>query len=164
MHPMTRFRVVVFVAIGALALAGCGGEQPSSSSTASESASVEASESAATSQGGPLAGSPLIGTFRTTVGANDFNTPTGDWQLRIDEAGMTFVQPDGFDFSPGDVVSVSASEVVFAADPECPTQEGIPTEGTYTWALDDALVFTVVSDTCRDRAALLTQAPWEPAD
>jgi len=105
-----------------------------------------------------------IGTFETAVTANEFNTPIGDWQLAIDEGGVTFVQPDGLKFSPGDVESLTGSEIVFAPDPECPTQEGDPTEGRYQWAIEGAeLVISEVEDSCRDRAHLLTQAAWQVA-
>lgn len=162
---MRRLTLGTLLGFGLLTLSACAGATQLSSEPSGISASPETAGSAPASvAAGPLAGSALLGAFQTAVAANEFDTPVGDWQLAIDEAGITLVQPDGFEFSPGDVKSATSSEIVFAPDPACPTQEGEATEGRYEWAIEAAgLVITEIEDSCRDRAHLLTQAAWQVA-
>lgn len=161
---MRRATIGTLLVLGLLTLSACAGTpaQPTSELPKITNSPAVTGSVRASAEAGPLAGSELVGTFETVVTANEFDTPVGDWQLTIDEESVAFVQPDGFEFSPGDVESVSGSKIVFAPDPACPTQEGDATEGRYQWAIEGAgLVITEVEDSCRDRAHLLTQGPWQ---
>lgn len=163
---MRRLTLGAFLTLGLVTLGACAGTGLQSASEPPQATpSSEATDTAETpSSAGEPVGSALFGTFETAVTANEFDTPIGDWLLSIHAGGATFVQPDGLEFSPGDVESVTDSEIVFAPDPECPTQEGDATEGRYQWAIEGAeLVITEVEDSCRDRAHLLTQAAWQVA-
>ncbi len=113
---------------------------------------------------GPLAGLPLLGTYQSLIKANGFQTDPsiGQWDLRIDAQGLTFIKPSGKEFSPGTVNEVTAGEITFAPDFGCPTQRGEATEGRYRWRLEGtSLIFTEISDSCGERANTLTQNPWE---
>lgn len=163
---MRHLTLGALLTVSLVTLTACAGtEQQSASEPSQANPSVEATETVEPSPSArEPSGSALFGTFETAVTANEFNTPIGDWQLAIDEGGVTFVQPDGFEFSPGDVESLTDSEIVFAPDPECPTQEVDATEGRYQWEIEGVeLVISEVEDSCRDRAHLLTQAAWQIA-
>src|SRR6266511_5348941 len=74
---------------------------------------------------GPLAGLPLLGTYQSLIKANGFKTDPaiGQWDLRIDAQGLTFIKPGGKEFSPGTVNDVTAGEITFAPDFGCPRSE-----------------------------------------
>jgi hypothetical protein len=112
---------------------------------------------------GPLAGLPLLGTYQSLIKANGFQLDeAGQWDLRIDAQGLTFIKPSGKEFSPGAVNDVTAGEITFAPDFGCPTQSGEAAEGRYSWRLDGtSLIFTKISDSCGERGNALTQKPWD---
>jgi hypothetical protein len=120
-------------------------------------------ESASGTPGPPLAGLDLVGNYTTTVGPEDEFNDAGEWEMQVDEDfGVNLVTPDGTNFSPGIVTSASDEEITFAADPNCDSQPGAPTEGRYSWSLNgDELTFTKIADSCNDRIDILTHAPWE---
>jgi hypothetical protein len=157
---------LALAAIGALAtvLAACVSQPAATQSThvaASELAQASAS-AGASAMGGPLAGLPLLGTYESLVRANGFQTDSGQWDIRIDAQGVTFIKPNGSEFSPGAVKEVTADEITFAADFGCPTQSGAAAEGRYRWRLQGtSLTFTEVSDSCGERANTLTQDQWD---
>jgi len=132
------------------ALAGCGGDGKS------EPAAAESSPTP----------SSLLGTYTTTLGPSgpelDEPNPPGRWELLItSETEAYFQPPEGASFPVGNPIELSAGRIVFAADPECPTQAGTPAAGVYEWNLDgDTLTLTDVEDTCRDRLFVLTSKPW----
>jgi hypothetical protein len=147
---LTKPRTILLLATTAAifaAVAGCGGGDESET-TASAGADA------------------LLGTYTTTLGPSGPElsepNPPGEWGLLItSETDAHFQPPQGPSFPVGNPIDVSANRIVFAPDPECPTQEGSPDKGTYEWRLtDDTLTLTEVSDTCRDRAFVLTSKPW----
>ncbi len=146
-----RSRVFTALVSGAaiVALAGCGGDdQP---------------DPAAESQATPSA---LIGTYTTTLGPSgpelEEPNPPGKWELVVTSSTEAYFQPpEGPSFPVGNPLELSSDRIVFAADPECPTQAGTPGAGVYEWNLDgDTLTFTDVEDTCRDRSFVLTSKTW----
>jgi hypothetical protein len=166
---MRAWQLRSFVATLAIILAGCGQTttpaptpaQASGTPVQSAVAGSAPADSVASSPGGPLTGSALIGTYATTIPEGQENAPPGDWQLMVTADGIGYRHPDGHTFSPGTVVAVTADEITFAADPACPGQTA-PTEGRYSWAITGTtLTFTEVEpDSCLDRAGTLTTAPW----
>jgi hypothetical protein len=89
------------------------------------------------------------------------NAEPGTWGLTVTASEVSFRRPDGQSFSPGAVVDITANEIVLAADPGCPVQEGTPTEGRYRWSREgDALRLELVSDSCQDRIDTLTSGEW----
>jgi hypothetical protein len=144
--PRTILLLATTAAIFA-AVAGCGGGDESET-TASAGADA------------------LLGTYTTTLGPSGPElsepNPPGKWGLLItSETDAHYQPPQGPSFPVGNPIDVSANRIVFAPDLECPTQEGSPGKGTYEWRLtDDTLTLTEVSDTCRDRAFVLTSKPW----
>ena len=142
--------------MAALLVAGC-----ANAASPSEAQSAGASQPVATTQG---SGTDLIppGRYTTELPAGLEGAP-GLWQMDITPEAITWTSPEGNSFSPGEVVEVTTTTIVFAPDPECPDQAGEPTEGSYEWSVDGGqLTFTLVSDSCAGRRDTLTAAPWEP--
>jgi hypothetical protein len=137
------------------------------SSPANTSASAS-STPGATSTSSPAASEVTsllpLGTYTAEIPAGVEAAP-GQWRMEITNDGITWLNPEtGASFSPGDLVEVTSTTIVFAADPGCPDQGGTPTNGTYQWHTDgEQLVFTVDSDSCAGRSDTLTSAPWELA-
>jgi hypothetical protein len=135
-----------------MAVVGCGGD--------------DGSEGAATTAPAGTSTEALLGNYTTTLGPSGPElsepNPPGTWGLRItSETDAYFQPPEGPSFPVGNPIEVSADRIVLAPDPECPTQEGSPAKGTYEWQLTETtLTLTEVSDTCRDRAFVLTSKPW----
>ena len=147
-----RLLLFVVAAAAAAVLAGCGGGGGSKEATATSSAPA---------QMGPDA---LIGNYTTTLGPSGPDlkepNPPGRWGLLItSETEAFFYPPQGPSFP--NPIEISKDRIIFSPDPECPTQEGVPGEGTYKWRLSgDRLTFTEVKDTCGDRVFVLTSKPW----
>jgi hypothetical protein len=105
----------------------------------------------------------MWGAWQASI-SNNTNVSNGLWSMTIIENEISVLNPKAHDasetFALG-VTDITADHVTFWADPEC--QAGnIHKEGTYTYAVvAGELVFTLIQDDCRDRAALLTAAPWE---
>jgi hypothetical protein len=89
---------------------------------------------------------------------------SGRWTMEVTRDAISWTNPEtGSTFSPGDVVELTSTRIVFAPDPACPDQEGEPTQGSYEWSWDGGqLRFTLESDSCLGRRDTLTTAPWEP--
>ncbi|MEA2677818.1 MAG: hypothetical protein QOJ81_1959 [Chloroflexota bacterium] len=105
----------------------------------------------------------LWGAWQASI-SNNTNVSNGLWSMTIIENEISVLNPKAQDasetFALG-VTDITADHVTFWADPECQAGD-IHKEGTYTYAVvADQLVFTLIEDDCRDRAALLTAAPWE---
>jgi hypothetical protein len=138
------------------AIAGCGGDDGSGAAGTTESAGAS-----------PAA---LLGNYTTTLGPSgpELNEPNppGEWGLQItSETDAYFQPPKGPSFPAGNPIELSGDQIVFAPDPECPTQEGTPGNGVYEWRLNGkTLTITEVEDTCRDRAFVLTSKPWSKAE
>ena len=150
----------------AFAIAVAGGCAPTAPSTARPTTSVvpAASGPATTSTPSEAAGvdpgGPLYGTYVATI-PSGVNAAPGDWTLTADAGRWMFTHPDGHRFSPGAVKEITASEVILAADPECPVQSGTPTDGRYRWSVDGtSLTLQVISDSCQDRIDTLTSDTW----
>jgi hypothetical protein len=163
--------VVAIAAIASLVAvaAACTSSAPPSASpttaaaaSAPATASVPASAPASASQG-PVASDPaalLYGTYTATI-PSGVNAAPGNWRLLVAADAVSFTPPDGHSFSPGAVEEITATEIVLAPDPGCPTQSGTPTEGRYGWTREgDVLKLEVVSDSCRDRSDTLTSSEW----
>jgi len=85
---------------------------------------------------------------------------SGKWMLLISDSNVALQNPVGGDPFTLDPTSMSETSIVFPAAADCPDQKSV-TEGQYTIALTgDTLVFTLVNDSCGDRSATLTTAPW----
>jgi hypothetical protein len=140
------------MAAAVTAIAGCGGD--------------DGSEAASTTAAAGTGAEALLGNYTTTLGPSGPElsepNPPGTWGLLItSETDAQFQPPEGPSFPVGNPIEVSEDRIVFAPDPECPTQEGSPAEGTYEWRLtENTLTITEVSDSCRDRAFVLTSKPW----
>jgi hypothetical protein len=150
------FRTTALLGMTALLVAGC-----ASAVSPSEGQSAGASQPVATTQ---ASGTNTIppGRYLAELPAGLEGAP-GLWQMDITPEAVTWTSPEGNSFSPGDLVEVTATRIVFAPDPECPDQAGEPTEGTYEWSVDGGqLSFTLVSDSCAGRRDTLTAVPWEP--
>ena len=161
---MGRLRPASALAIMVLCLGACGQATSSSVPSSPVPASADGSGPPAASPVASaisLAGSPLLGTYATTIPEGEDNAPPGDWLLTVTADRVQFTHPDGHTFSPGTVVAASADEITFASDPGCPGQTEL-TPGRYGWTIaGDALTFTELDpDTCRDRAGTLTTSPW----
>ena len=149
-------KLLLLAAVAAMvtAVAGCGGD--------------DGSEAATTTSAGAGAAA-LLGNYTTTLGPSGPElsepNPPGEWGLLItSETDAHFQPPQGPSFPVGNPIEITDDRIVFAADPECPTQEGQPDEGTYEWQLaQNKLTITEVSDSCRDRAFVLTSKPWTKA-
>lgn len=150
-----RLLLLVVAAAAAAVLAGCGGGGGSKEPTATSSS--------APARTGPDA---LIGNYTTTLGPSGPElkepNPPGRWELLItSETEAIFQPPEGPSFPVGNPIELSSDRIVFAPDPECPTQEGTPGNGIYEWRLSGkTLTLTEVKETCRDRAFVLTSNPW----
>ena len=100
------------------------------------------------------------GTYTATI-PSGVNAAPGEWTLTVTTNGLGFTHPYGHRFSAGSIEEISATEIVLAPDPECPVQEGTPTNGRYRWSVEGALLtFEVISDSCRDRIDTLTSSEW----
>lgn len=87
----------------------------------------------------------------------------GLWQMRVTPADILVHNPKANDpndyFSLGPV-AIDAMSVMFEAQADCPDQATVTT-GEYRWQLTgNALAFTLISDSCGDRAGILTKTPW----
>jgi hypothetical protein len=121
---------------------------------------VAATTSTSSAVAGVDPGAPLHGTWVATI-PSGVNAAPGEWKLTVAAGGWTFTHPDGHTFSPGAVKEVTASEIVLAADPECPVEAGTPTDGRYRWNVDGtSLTLKVTSDSCQDRIDTLTSDTW----
>jgi hypothetical protein len=152
------FRITAWLGVAALLVAGCSNATPSQGE---ESAS--ASPPMATT--GSSGGTNLIpsGTYTADIPEGVEAAP-GQWTMEVTPDGIVWTNPETrTTFSPGEVVEVTSTGIVFAPDPQCPDQEGEPTEGSYEWSWDGGqLSFTLESDSCLGRRDTLTTAPWEP--
>jgi len=150
---LRRVLIVLAVASVAAVATAC---TPTASPAASPGAGSTPSPAAVAS----ASGSPLYGTYTATL-PDGLNAAPGTWTLSIGPSGANFTHPDGHTFSPGAVQELTATEVVFAADAQCPVQSGTPTPGRYRWARAGAtLTLDVVSDSCGDRIDTLTPSDW----
>jgi hypothetical protein len=137
--------VVLMVVVGAATLAGCGGNDESSSS---ETMSAQ-----------------LDGTYEMTVTEED-ETETGGaspgrWTVTINAGDANFDGPDDRHI-PLMPTEISETRMIVPADPNCPNNDPVPGEGEYEMELSgDSLTFTKVSDPCGDRAFTLTIHTWQ---
>ena len=161
---MTRLVAVTVSVILAGAVAACSASGTGSSAVSSSPSPASASPPMATSGSSP--GTDLIppGRFTAEIPEGVEASP-GRWTMEITQDEIVWTNPEtGSTFSPGDVVEVTSTRIVFAPDPGCPDQEGEPTQGTYEWYWEGGqLSFTLESDSCLGRRDTLTAAPWEAA-
>ena len=141
----------------------CASSAPSSARSTTGavlSTSGAATASPSSAAAGVDPGARLHGTYIATI-PSGVNASPGVWKLTLAASGVTFRRPDGQSFSPGAVKEITANEIVLAADPGCPVQEGAPTDGRYRWTVDGtSLTLAVISDSCQDRIDTLTSSEW----
>jgi hypothetical protein len=100
----------------------------------------------------------LRGTW--TADVEGTSASSGIWTLEISRSNLTLQNPVGGDLFSLGPISMSETTLLLAADSGCPEQTSVTT-GNYTLArTGDALRITLVSDSCGDRSATLTAAPW----
>jgi hypothetical protein len=149
------------VLVAVIAVVGACSAPSSARPTAGVVSSVPGG-SASTSSAGSRIDSGLLphGTYVATIPPG-VNAAPGEWKLTVTANGITYIHPEGHSFSPGRVEAISATEIVFAPDPQCPVQEGTPTNGQYDWRVEgNSLSFAVIADSCQDRIDTLTSSEW----
>jgi hypothetical protein len=107
---------------------------------------------------------PLEGDWTTIFTASDVSSngsrfDAGTWTVVNSGASFTLVRPSGQVMDQSSFELAGLNEVVLPAE-NCylDTQ---PSTGTYTFRITgDQLVFTLVQDTCVNRAFQLTAHPW----
>lgn len=152
-----RHRFVAGLGIAFLAIAGCSNQV---SPPADRSASSPSQPVATT----PTSGGGTIppGTYTADI-PEGVEAQAGTWTMEVTGNAITWTHPEGMTFSPGELLEVTGSRIVFAADPACPDQDD-PTEGAYQWEANGReLSFTVESDSCAGRRDTLTSATWDLA-
>lgn len=162
---MTRMLAVTVIVILAGAVAACSASGTGSSLVSSSPSPASASQPTATTTGSS-AGANLIpaGTYTAEIPEGVEAAP-GRWTMEVTQDLILWTNPEtGSTFSPGEVVEVTNTRIVFAPDSGCPDQGGEPAEGSYDWSWDGVqLSFTLESDSCLGRRDTLTSAPWEQA-
>jgi hypothetical protein len=136
--------VVLMVVLGTATLAGCGGNDESSS---------------------PETVVDLDGTYEMTVAEDDVTdvggASPGRWTLTINAGDATFDGPDGRHI-PLMPTEISETRMIVPADANCPNNDPAPGEGEYELEPSgDSLTFTKVQDPCGDRAFTLTIHTWQ---
>ena len=160
---MTRLVAVTVGLILTGAVAACSASGTGSSAVSSSPSPASASPPMATT--GSSGGTNLIpqGRYAAEI-PEGVEASSGRWTMEVTRDAISWTNPEtGSTFSPGDVVELTSTTIVFAPDPACPDQEGEPTQGSYEWSWDGSqLRFTLESDSCLGRRDTLTTAPWEP--
>ena len=114
---------------------------------------------------GPVSAGPAISTpaaIRGTWTAEVVGTTasSGVWILDVSETNLSLQNPIGGEPFTLDPSSMTSTSLVLPASSDCPDQS-VLTTGTYTLALSgDTLTIGLVSDSCGDRAAVLSTRPW----
>jgi hypothetical protein len=160
---MTRVLTVTVSVILAGAVAACSASGTGSSLVSSSPSPASASPTTATTASS--SGTNLIPPGRYTAEIPEgVEASSGRWTMEVTQDAILWTNPEtGSTFSPGEVVEVTSTRIVFAPDPGCPDQVGEPTEGSYEWSWGGGqLSFTLESDSCLGRSDTLTTAPWEP--
>jgi hypothetical protein len=146
--------LAVACVVGALAAAGCGGD---------DSAATETTPAAAQD----VVPAELVGTYRRTVAENEpGGVPAGVWDLALGPKGEMFVVPPGETGFFNSPAVVDGDRMEIPADPE----SGCTAAGAYTVEAKGprpggSLTFTEVDDEfCPDRASLLAGGAWEATD
>lgn len=150
-------RSATWLGLAALVVAGCSSVPPprAGEESAGVSPSVETTGSSVNADVIPP------GTYTADVPAG-VEAASGQWTMEIGADSIVWTHPEGHSLSPGDVLEMTSTEIVFAADPGCPDQGGEPTDGRYEWSWDgEAVSFTLDSDSCAGRRDTLTSAPWQ---
>lgn len=114
--------------------------------------------------------SPRLGTYTMSIAPDDVltNVPAevrsnldGKWEMTFAKGGKYQISKDGSIVVEGRFTS--AKEELTLTDEKgplaCSQQPGMET-GTYKWNYQKELTFTVVSDNCQGRHAVLTVHPW----
>ena len=151
-----RHGFAAWVGIALLVIAGC-----SSAASPPDGSTPSPSLAATTGTSGGASTIPP-GTYTADI-PEGVEAHPGTWRMEVTENAISWTNPDGVTFSPGEVLEVTSDRIVFAADPACPDQEE-PTDGAYGWEVaGNELSFTVESDSCAGRRDTLTAAAWELA-
>jgi hypothetical protein len=138
--------VVLMVVSGTATLAGCGGNDESSSPET-------------------LVSPGLDGTYEMTVAEDDAavtgGASPGRWTLTINAGDATFDGPGGRHI-PLMPTEISETRMIVPADANCPNNDPAPGEGEYELeSSGDSLTFTEVQDPCGDRAFTFTIHTWQ---
>lgn len=164
---MSRLSESVVGIVIAASLLGCTAGSTGSTipGTASQTpASAPASPSPTPSAPASAARIDVPAALRGTWTANVTGTTatSGTWTLDITAIDLRLTNPnataaEAFSIGP---TKVTSSELTLWADAGCPDQTTV-TEGTYTVKVQgNQLTFTLVSDSCGDRSAVLIAKPW----
>ena len=101
----------------------------------------------------------LRGTWSAAVVGT--SASSGVWKLIVSDSNVALQNPIGGEAFTLDPTVFTETSLVFPAASDCPDQT-VVTPGTYKLALTgDALVITLVSDSCGDRSATLVTTPWK---
>jgi len=154
---MTRVLALPMAGVLALVAAACNATGATPLPTATTVTAATAAP-AATQLPAITTPADLRGTW--TADVEGTTASSGIWTLDISESNLTLLNPVGGDrFSIGPI-AISETSLVLEASSDCPDQAAV-TVGTYSLALTgDSLRITLLSDSCRDRSAVLVAAPW----
>src|SRR5262245_30130200 len=137
---VTRFAVLALVAA---AVIGCGGPAPDQANAAL-----------------PLDLGELTGSWTTTV--KNAEVWQGRWDLHVQGKVALLRGPDRKFMVPGLVEAAGRGVVVFGLDEACPEQRRSVGVGSYIYEVrgDELLFKSDGTDTCVDRATVLTDSSW----
>ena len=99
----------------------------------------------------------LLGTW--TADVQGTTASSGTWTLVVAANNLTLHNPVGGDPFTLDPIAITTTSMVLPADSGCPDQTTV-TSGTYTLTLTGNTLVITGSDSCGDRRAVLTTAPW----
>lgn len=160
------------LAAAALLLTGCAGiaATPSPAPTAMPTATPTASPAPTASPTPSPAPTVADITQFIPAGRYSMEMPTGaeaapgTWLIEVSPGGIEWTNPEnGSRFSPGKILEVTATTLVFGADPGCPDQSSGATSGSYTYTKEgNNFVFALVADSCAGRRDTMILAPWIP--
>ena len=134
-------------------LAACG---PAVSST-----NPFATPTAAPSRSAVTVPEALQGTWTAEV--RNTTASSGRWTLKVSPNDLQLQNPGSSESFSIDPTAVTATTLTVAASTDCPDQSTV-TPGTYTLKVEgNTLTISLGSDSCGDRAAVLTAGPWTRA-
>jgi hypothetical protein len=95
-----------------------------------------------------------------TADIENTTASSGVWTLVVNGSDLTLQNPIGGNPFSIDPTAVTTTTLSVAASADCPDQS-VVTPGTYSISLQgDTLRFTLTSDSCGDRSAVLTGGTW----
>jgi len=139
---------------------GVGAAAPSPS-VANGAAAPSPSASLALGTPAPVVAVPAALRGNWTAKVSSTTATSGVWRFIASADDLALGNPKPYsDPFPLNPTAITATTFTLDVDHECPDQ-GVATEGRYTWAVAaGSLTITAISDSCGDREAVLTAAPW----